>query len=185
MLKGKLTALTAVERADLRQLLDWRNNPDFRRHFREYRELSYSQQEQWFEEKVLNDPTTMMFAVRKLNDGDLIGCCGFVYINWVHRHADLSLYIGWKDAYIDTRGFAEDCTRTLLQYGFGELGLHKVWTEIYEFDDKKRKLYDTFGFHLDGVLRDNYFHEGKFWNSHILSLLDNEFLDNRRKAPKS
>ncbi len=131
MLSGELVGLAAVEREDLKQLRDWRNTPGFRKHFREYRELGMAHQETWFEEKVLKDPATIMFSIRRLSDGELLGCCGFVYIDWVHRHADQSLYIGWENAYIDNEGYAEESCRLLLEYGFKELCLNKVWTEIY------------------------------------------------------
>ncbi len=175
MLKGKMIGLAAIERAELKQLMQWRNNPQFRQYFREYRELSMAMQEKWFEQKALNDNNTIMFSIRRNNDDELLGCCGLVYINWVNRHADISLYIGWEDVYIDENGYAEDACRVLLGYGFKELGLNKVWTEIFEFDEKKRKLYDKIGFHQDGFLRDNYFFDGKWWSSRILSLLAKEF----------
>lgn len=172
MLKGKKVSLYSIEKDDLQHFRDWRNNPNFRKHFREYRELNMKQQENWFEEKVVRDNTTLMFSIRRNEDNELLGCCGFVYINWVHRHADLSLYIGWEDAYIDDEGYAEESCRLLLDYGFKELCLNKVWTEIYEFDDKKKTLYDKFGFHQDGLLRQNYWYNGKWWDSRILSLLN-------------
>ena len=175
MLKGTLVGLVAVEREDLKLLRDWRNNTYFRKHFREYRELNMANQESWFENKVMKDPTTMMFSVRRLSDNELIGVCGFVYINWVHRHADLSLYIGWKDSYIDTEGYAEDACRELIRYGFHELALNKVWTEIYEFDSKKWELYKKIGFQQDGMLRQNYFYDGKWWGSRMISLLSSEY----------
>ena len=175
MLKGKLVSLHAVEKEDLQQFRNWRNNPDFRKHFREYRNLNMRQQEIWFEEKVVKDNTTLMFSIRCNEDNELLGCCGFVYINWVHQHADLSLYIGWNNAYIDEEGYAEESCRLLLDYGFNELRLNKVWTEIYEFDEKKKALYDKFGFHQDGLLRQNYWYDGKWWNSMIISLLNRDF----------
>jgi len=174
MLKGKLLSLYAVEKEDLQQLCNWRNNSAFRKHFREYRELNMRQQEIWFEEKVIKDPTTIMFSIKRNDDGELLGCCGFVYINWVHRHADLSLYIGWNDAYIE-EGYGEESCQLLLDYGFNELCLNKVWTEIYEFDDKKKTLYDKFSFQQDGLLRQNYWYDGKWWDSRILSLLIKEY----------
>jgi RimJ/RimL family protein N-acetyltransferase len=175
MLKSNLVGLVAIERSDLKQLMNWRNNPEFRKHFREYRELNMAMQEKWFEQKVLNDPSTMMFAIRRLKDDELLGCCGFVYINWVHRNADLSLYIGWENAYIDTVGYAEESCRLLFDYGFGELSLHKIWTEIYEFDIKKWTLFQKLGFKQDGMLRDNYFYDGKWWGSMMISLLGNDY----------
>lgn len=175
MLKGNLIGLTAVEKTDIKQLMDWRNNAENRKYFREYRELNMTMQEQWFQQKVINDQNTIMFSIRRLNDNELLGCCGFVYINWVHRHADLSLYIGWEDVYIDEVGYAEDACRVLLNYGFEELGFNKVWTEIYEFDDRKRKLYDKIGFKQDGLLRQNYYSDGRWFDSRILSILATEF----------
>lgn len=175
MLKGKLIGLTAVEKGDLKSLMEWRNNPEFRKHFREYRELNMSMQERWFDQKVMNDSSTMMFSIRRLSDNELLGCCGFVYINWVHRHADLSIYIGWNDSYIDKNGYAEESCEILFRYGFKELGLNKIWTEIYEFDEKKWELYRKLGFKQDGMLRENYFYDGKWWGSRMISLLAKEY----------
>ena len=175
MLKGNMISLRPVEKEDLEQLVKWRNNSDFRKHFREYRELNMEQQLKWFNEKVVNDDSTLMFSIIRNEDSKLIGCCGLVYINWVHKHADLSLYIGWNDYYIDSEGYAEDSCDTLLKYSFNELGLNKVWTEIYEFDEKKRDLYNKFSFKEDGVLRQNYWYDGKWWSSRILSILSSDF----------
>ena len=56
------------------------------------------------------------------------------------------------------------------------MALNKIWTEIYEFDEKKLNLYDKLGFKKDGFLREQYFHDGKWWGSHMLSLLCREWL---------
>lgn len=176
MIKGNLVGLRAVEREDLSQLLEWRNNPEFRKYYREFKELNMIQQQSWFEEVVISDPNTIMFSITRNEDASLLGCCGLVYINWIHRHADLSLYIGWNNSYIDEVGYAEESCKLLLDYGFNELGLNKVWTEIYEFDEKKIALFDKFNFRQDGILRQNYWFDGKWWDSKVLSLIVNEFI---------
>lgn len=175
MFKGEKIYLDAIRREDLPKLMEWRNLPDYRKYFREYRELNPDMQQKWYESKVLNDSSTEMFAVRLNDTGTLIGCCGLCYINWVHRNADLSLYIGWKESYIDNEGYAEEACKLLFNYGFRELGLQKIWTEIYCFDDKKMELYSRLGFHKDGELRNQYFYDGKWWNSNMLSLLTEEW----------
>lgn len=176
MLMGDLIYICPVERDDLEKLREWRNNPDFRKYFREYREIGKEQQEAWFQSKVLSDPSTLMFSIRKKDDHQLLGCCGLCYINWVHKNADLSLYIGWNLSYIDVEGFAEEACRLLFNYGFKELGLKKIWTEIYEFDQLKYELYSWLGFAQDGLLRSQYFWDGKWWDSRMLSLLCEDWL---------
>lgn len=175
MIKGKKVYLTTIEEEDLEQLRYWRNLPEYRKYFREYREISSNMQKKWFEHSVNNDNKTVMFAIRMIENDELVGCCGLCYINWVHRHSDLSLYIGKDEAYIDNEGIAEESCRLLFQYGFNELGLNKIWTEIYEFDKKKYDLYKKFHFYEDGFLRKQYFYEGKWFGSYLLSLLREEF----------
>ena len=103
MLDGLKVYLTAVEKEDLNQLKIWRNNPSFRKYFREYRELNSAQQNIWFKNKVVEDDSTQMFAIRRLDDNILLGCCGLVYINWIHRFADFCLYL-YDELYIDNIG---------------------------------------------------------------------------------
>ena len=49
MIKGKKVGLRAVEKQDLPFLRDWRNIVEFRKNFREVRELSLTDQEAWFD----------------------------------------------------------------------------------------------------------------------------------------
>lgn len=175
MLKGKKVYLTAVERDDLEKLRQWRNRENFRKHFREYREISKDMQEKWYNNIVLNDDRTIMFSIRDINSNELLGCCGLCYINWIGKHADLSLYIGYEESYIDEKGYAEEACELLFNYGFNEIGLNKIWTEIYEFDEKKYKLYEKMNFKQDGRLREQYFYDGKWWDSYILSLLNKDW----------
>ena len=170
MLKGKNIILTAVEKSDLSQLKEWRNNPDFRKNFREYREINDEMQNAWFDKFVVNDKNTIMFSIKDTNSGELLGCCGLCYINWIHRYADLSFYIGKDNLYADNN-YAKDAVEVLIKYGFNELCLNKIWTEIYEFDTMKINLLYEIGFRKDGQLRENYFFDGKWWDSIIFSLL--------------
>lgn len=175
MLKGEKVYLMAVEKSDLYPFMNWRNREDFRRYFREYREINYDMQNNWYESKVLNDPSTIMFSIKRTEDAKLLGCCGLCYLNWISRYAEVSIYIGLDNVYIDNEGYAEESCNLIFEYGFNSLGLNKIWTEVYEFDNLKRQLLEKFNFHLDGVLRENYFYNGKWFDSFVLSLLNKEY----------
>ena len=134
MLVGDLVGLRAIERKDLDLLLSWRNKPNLRRYFREYRELNSDQQESWYENKVISDPSTIMLSIINLISGELIGACGLCYIDWINRSADFSIYLGAEDQYIDSI-LAPDAGRLLIRYAFDELNLRRLWSEIYEYDN--------------------------------------------------
>jgi len=174
MIEGTRIGLRAIERADLATLLAWRNRPDFRRNFREFRELNETQQGRWYEERVLADPTTHMFAIVERGSGHLLGACGLCYIDWVNRSADFSIYIGHDDAYIDDL-YAPDAGDALLRYAFDELGLHRVWCEIYGFDRAKQGFLPGIGFTLDGRHRETHWAEGAWHDSLFYGILERDF----------
>ena len=175
MLKGKMISLKSIEPEDLEQLRIWRNLPEYRKHFREYKEINSAMQLKWYESSVVNDNNTLMFSIRDNETDELLGCCGLCYINWVGQHADLSLYIGKDECYIDDQGFAEDACVLLFDYAFKELGLNKVWTELYEFDNKKIDLYSKLGMTIDGRWRKQYYYNGRWWDSLLLEILAEEW----------
>ena len=175
MLKGENVYLDTIEPNDLETLRKWRNLPHYRKFFREDQEINSDMQRKWYESKVVNDNNTLMFAIRDNTTDELLGCCGLCYINWIHRNADLSLYIGKDEVYIDDEGIAEESLDLLWNYGFGELGLVKIWTELYEFDEKKLSLYQKMGMKIEGTLRKQYFYDGRWYDSKMLSLLNEEW----------
>ena len=92
--------IRAIELSDLPIIQKWRNSPSFRRYFREYRELSLSQIQDWY--KRLNaDSTREMFMIVE-NTSLLLGVAGLTSIDFVNRHADIHFYIGNDHAWVDT-----------------------------------------------------------------------------------
>ena len=141
MLIGQYTGLRAVEKEDLILLRDWRNKSDFRKNFREHKELSLSNQQVWYDRTYAN-PNDFMFVIVDLENNEPIGACGLLYTNWIIRSSDFSFYIGKDDLYIDDK-LAKDATTLLLNYGFLDLNLNKIWMELYEYDKKKINFFQT------------------------------------------
>lgn len=174
MLKGEFIGLRAVEKEDLILLRDWRNNTNFRRNFREHKELNMFNQEVWFS-RTFSNSNDFMFVIIDLQNDEPIGACGLLYTNWINRSSDFSFYIGKDELYIDDK-YAYDAAKTLIEYGFKDLNLNKIWMELYEYDLKKLNFFkEKFNFKVDGKLRQNAFSEGKYWDSFIISILKSEF----------
>lgn len=174
MLKGIISGLRAVEREDLPKLLEWRNSPEYRRYFREYRELGMSQQSNWFESTVLNDERTLMFTIVELASQQLLGACGLCHIDWINRNAEVSIYIGANRLYID-ENFAPDVALTMTCYAFYELGMNRLWSEVYDFDNRKKCFFENLGFMLEGRHRQTHWADGKWHDSLFYGLLAFEF----------
>ncbi|SDS43231.1 GNAT family N-acetyltransferase [Winogradskyella sediminis] len=176
MIKGKKVGLRALEKEDLKFLRDWRNKADFRRNFREVRELSLTDQEKWFESIQNTKHINFMFTIVDIETNEPIGAAGLLYINWINRSADFSFYIGKDDTYIDDKEVSIEATKLLIDYGFNSLNLNKIWMELYEFDTRKINFFTkNYNFKQDGLLRQNCFEDGKYWDSYIISLLKSDY----------
>ncbi len=175
MIKGNLIGLRAVEKEDLQTLRDWRNETSFRRNFREVRELSLMDQEQWLESLKKTKHINYMFVIVDLKTNEPIGAAGILYINWINRSGDFSFYIGEDKIYIGDDKRTDEAAKLLIDYGFKNLNLNKIWMELYEFDSQKIAFFQNkFNFKIDGTLRQNCFEDGKYWDSLIISKLKDD-----------
>jgi RimJ/RimL family protein N-acetyltransferase len=173
---GKNIKLRAIEKKDLKTIQQWRNNPKFQKFFREYRELSETHINKWYEEIILNDKFEF-FIIEKMNSikpNKIIGITGITYIDWKNRHADLHFYIGDKDAWVETK-YSDEAFKLILNYGFNTLNLNKLWAEIYQIDTGKLSFFNGNKFQIDAKLREHYYYEGEYYSSFILSLLKRDY----------
>lgn len=173
MIRGSIVVLRAIEEPDLKQLLSWRNTPHLRRYFREHKEINSIQQKAWFERISKHDSNHLMFAIIDKKN-ELIGAGGLCYVNHIHKTAEISLYIGKNNLYIDDN-LARDAALTIITYGFNEVGLNRIWTEVYSFDKPKQKLLKTLCFQHEGTLRQAYWVNGSWQDSFVYGLLKTEF----------
>ncbi len=175
VLNGDQVVLRPLTPDDLEPLRQWRNRPDYRQYFREYRDITPAMQQGWYENVVLADAHVHMFAITTANDGKLMGACGLCYIDRRNESADFSIYLGADDLYID-EVYAPDAGKLLLKYGFETLGLHRIWAEIYEVDSAKQNLLPGLGFTLDGRHREAHkMEDGRFVDCLFYGMLRDEF----------
>ena len=179
MLTGKKVILDVIDPEDIEWMRLQRNMPEMRQYFREWKEISKSQQEWWYKDRGNNtNPNHVYFKImainpEKKNQTKLVGCCGLHYVDWRLRAAEFGIFLS-KEA----RGFGvgKEALWMLCDYGFREMNLHKIWCEVYD-NNTSVELYRKLGFVDDGVLRDNYFNNGRYGNSIMMSLLEDEWFE--------
>ena len=174
--KNTKIGIRSIEKSDLELIQSWRNDELLRQYFREYREFSLVQKEEWYQ-KMISDDRFEMFVIvdnKRLDHPKTVGVTGVTYIDWVNRHGDVHFYIGENSKWIDDH-YAPTAINLILDYGFGILNLNKLWVEIYEIDTKKLDFFQSLGFKIDASFREHYFYKGKYYTSHILSILRSEY----------
>jgi len=87
----------------------------------------------------------------------------------------------------DKYTYAEDSFRTILDYAFDELGMHKVSANCLAKNTAAKKLMEKVGFEKEGKVKDEVKIDGKFYDLLLFSKLnskekeqDNEHIRGRR-----
>lgn len=174
MFQGKYVKLRPLEEEDLKLLRDWRNSKDVRKTTREYRLLNMINQKKWFELIYAeNPPKHIMFGVENKNKKKIAGVTGLTYIDWKNKHAEISIYLSSK-SWQKTKE-AKDTINTIIEYGFEELNLHRLWVEIFQISKENIELFEQLKFVKEGILRDKVWRQGKWWNSILYSKLSTEY----------
>ena len=179
MIPGKKVYLSSLNRSSLAQLREWRNSPELRKYFREHREISDAMQENWYNNRVLNNSNQVDFEIHDLQSGSLIGHCSLNYIVWTNRTAELGIYIGDKE--FRRGGYGTDALNLLMDYAFKTLNLNRVWCEVFS-NNEAINVYRKIGFVDEGKMRQHHFEEGVYLDSYILGLLAEDWL--KKEGPK-
>ncbi len=162
-LKGEKVILRRVVEEDYSTFLLWLNDPEIRINLAIRYTVDIADLKNRLSEGVY---LSIIF------EDKLAGYVALKDISQLNQRAYLETVVGVQ---FRRMGVAKDALITLLNYAFGELNLHKVLLEVYEFNQSAYELYKKVGFVLEGRLRQNSFKMGKFYDLLIMGVLKEEF----------
>ena len=185
MIKGSKVYLCEIDPDNIEWMRQQRNKPDMRKYFREWKDITKDQQQEWYQSRGNNsNPNHVYFEIHAngtsvalgnhIKPNQLVGVCGLHYIDWRLRSAEFGIFI---DTDVHGLGLGKNALITLFDFGFREMNLHKIWAEVYEFNQAMHVYTDKLGMQVDGKLRHNTFCDGKYHDSIMLSILENEWFD--------
>jgi len=157
---GNLVCLKPLSTKDQKWINQWNQNIEVTR-YREVCKLS--------DQKL----SGLSFGIFDKESQKLIGDIGVSTIDQKNKHAEIGMAIGDKN-YWD-KGYGTDLVKTILKFCFQELGLNKVFLDVWEENKRAIGCYLRCGFKKDGVLREHVFKDGKYYNKWIMSVLKNEW----------
>ncbi|MEQ8674041.1 MAG: GNAT family protein [Aggregatilineales bacterium] len=73
------------------------------------------------------------------------------------------------------KGYGTEAMRLMVNYGFNQLGLHRIELSVYAFNPRAIRAYEKVGFKREGVMRDALLWDGEYVDSISMSILDHEW----------
>jgi RimJ/RimL family protein N-acetyltransferase len=124
-----------------------------------------------------NQKDDLGFAVETLEDPPVL--VGHVAL-WDARPKDrcATLGIGLGREHIG-RGYGTDAMRIIVGYGFREMGLHRIELSVAPFNMAGIRAYEKAGFTEEGRRRELVWHDGRWYDEVMMSVLDHEWAARR------
>jgi RimJ/RimL family protein N-acetyltransferase len=171
-LTGTNVYLRALERADAPIILPWVNDQQVIQHLLIHKPLNLAAEE-GFIDAVNRSDHDVAFGICLAGTHDLIGVTGLHRVDTKNRHAMFGIFIG--AAAHRGKGYGTDVTALVVRYAFDTLNLNRVWLHVYEDNKGAIRAYEKVGFKTEGVLRQDSFRRGRYWNTVTMGILRTEW----------
>ena len=129
-----------------------------------------------FQREAASRGDEAVFGIRLRTGGDLLGCVSLREIDRVHLQAELGYWIGvphWG------RGYATEAAAVVVGYGFGPLGLNRIYAHHMARNPASGRVLGRVGMRREGVLRQRVRKWGRFEDVMVYAVLR----DDRAPAP--
>lgn len=165
---------------DLEDRYRWMNDPEVVRHLgmRPAR-LSLNEVRRYLEKASRSAAEVAEFAI-DTRDGRHIGGCGLRSFDQTARSAELAIVIGEAD--YRGKGYGTEVIRQMLQIGFAEFNLNRIWLTVYAGNAPAIRAYEKAGFTREGVLREYAFLGGTYQDAHLMAILRAEYESGKGSA---
>jgi RimJ/RimL family protein N-acetyltransferase len=181
MIRGELVYLRPAERDDILMFVRWMTDATTTRHLDRRSPIGRAMEERWFEEVLEGHGRNLwFFVICRIVDGRQVGSLDLREIDAINGSAALGIAIG--DPADTGHGYGTDALTSIIDFGFGELRLHRIWLDVHESNVRAETLYRRIGFVSEATLRRALFRRGQFEDVHRMGLLRSEWAARRPVA---
>jgi len=167
-----------VTNKDIPLILKWFDDEEIN-YFIQSPQFTYSAKEL---EKRNEDITKRLFFIIETKKGIPIGFILLSNIQWEHRNSEVGVAICEKK--YRNLFFGVDTFITFFDYIFNTLNLHKIYGIIVEYNDVHIRLAERGGLKREGVLREHYFRDGKYYNGYFYGMVKKDYLEVKEEIDK-
>lgn len=176
-LRGKKTILRPInEETDFESLWRWINDPGIIHYTMGFLPKTRQQEKEWID-RIGKDDKEIHLIVEAVETGGkrvTIGIMGIHRINWKDRVAYTGAMIG-EHKYLN-KGYGTDAKMSLIEYAFNTLNLHKLCSNVFDFNQRSLKYSLKCGYQEEGRRRKHAFIQGQYRDVIELGVLKEEWL---------
>lgn len=113
------------------------------------------------------------FVIAHKDTEEYIGQLDLINIDWVNRVGTLGIVIGTEENL--GKGYGTEAIKLLQKFSFNKLNLNKLELDVRAFNKRGIRCYEKSGFKVEGIIRENYFEDGKYSDTVKMGILKREW----------
>jgi RimJ/RimL family protein N-acetyltransferase len=170
--------LRPLAESDVDHIMTWVNDPEVVGNLAAFagQPLTRADELAWIR-RTLASPADVVFSVLDADGARYLGQIGIHQIHARSKVGRLGVVIAARSDM--GKGYGTAAIRATLDHAFGALALHKLWVMMFARNTRTRGIVQRLGFIEEGVLREEYFHDGAWHDMVRLSLLAREWPPSR------
>lgn len=178
MLESTKIILRPIIKSDAPLFYKWRNDISYIELTQSIRFPKHEQLEEEWVDRAIKDTSNknIVFVMVEKEGNQPIGFIQLSAINWIAKNCMFGIAI--TESAFHGKGYAAEAMRLLYDYAFTKLNLIKISLEVIESNTNAIKLYEKFGFELEGRLKKQYFWNDTYLDVFIYSLFKEKFMEN-------
>jgi RimJ/RimL family protein N-acetyltransferase len=172
-LDGKQIYLRPFTKSDIPTWYDWFNSQELTEHMNKGAFPNTEEAQEEFYNQLVKSKNDVQLAIILKKDDSLVGIVGIHKIDWIHRHGDVSIFVG--DTKLRGKGIGTEAISLIVRHAFNKLNLHKLTAGMSSLNVGARKSFEKNGFIIEGNLRENFFYKGSYVDQIAMGLLREEW----------
>jgi RimJ/RimL family protein N-acetyltransferase len=154
----------------LPHVMTWVNDREVMQYFAQRQEHITEDEERRYLESLISSKTDRVFSIFTSDgEGEYVGQCSVNQIYWPARNGRVFLVV--RKA-MQGKGLGSAALRALIERAFGaEMNLHKLWLIVRRDNRSAQAMYLRAGFEFEGMLRDEYCVQGRFFDMVRMAIL--------------
>lgn len=144
--------LRKITKEDTDNIVKWRNKPEVKKNFCIQDDLTRQDHLRWFTNKIQTGEVEQFIIIDRTTNSP-VGSTYLRDIDMKNKKAEFGIFIGEDSA--RNKGIGTDTASLMLQYGFKELQLNKIFLRVFSDNLRAIRAYEKVGFTNEGIARED------------------------------
>ncbi len=173
MFENSIIKLRKLSANDYITYHNWRNDLDVMQSTSPNLDIYTLEDTQGLIEMISSQTDAKGYIIVDKSTNEDVGIVSLINIDYKNRSAECIIDIGSKNSW--GKGIGTSAMNLILNYAFNELNLHRIYLQVFSFNENAIKLYEKTGFIIEGRARESLYRFGKYHDIVTMGILQTEY----------